>query len=555
MENLWLIGGILLLIILPYFTSSVRQKKKEKSLREKLKKEYGQENPRRWKSGEIETISCYSFFREKQGRIDELTWNDLDMDDVFRQMAFTHSSAGDDLLYNILRHPKTNWEELRNLEERISFFQEEEEKRLGIQLLFHRMGRMDRISLSQYLQYMTELSQGKNTLHYAADILILLFIVLMLYSIRIGLPLFFLTVLWNVYTYFKQKREIEPYLVTFRYILSMLGNCTKVKDILPQEWEAEGECLKKAAQLNRKLSRNSFLLLPTGALGGDGMEIVLDYLRMIFHLDLIKFNSMLRLMQGETDTLWDAYEVMGTMDACVAIGAYREWLPEECRPSFTEKKELKMTGIFHPLVENAVSNSLSMQKSVLLTGSNASGKSTFLKTVALNVLLAQTIHTCTAESFSLPFAALYTAISLKDSLRKKESYYMAEISAVKRILDHSYTGDTVICMIDELLKGTNTTERIAAATAILRQMHRQDVICITATHDIQLCILLKEEYDNYHFEEEVREGENVFSYQLKPSVANSSNAISLLERVGYPSDVVKEARERMKEYERKGRWV
>lgn len=554
MEYSWLIGGVLLFILLPVLTSFYRQKNKEKSLREKLKKEYGQENPRKWRSGEIETISRYSFFREKPGRIDDLTWNDLDMDAVFMQMAFTHSSIGDDLLYDLLRHPGSEEKGLEALEERISFFQKEEEKRVELQLLFHRMGRMERVSLSQYLQYMLTLEQQRNTVHYFALAVIVLSVLLILYSPGIGLPLFFLAVLWNLYTYFRKKREIEPYLVTFRYILGMLGNSVRVKEILPPSWLPEAACLKEAERINRRLSRNAFLLLPMGGLGGGGLEIILDYMRMIFHLDLIKFNSMLRLMQEEADVLWDTYEVLGRLDGCIAIGAYREWLPVRCRPVFTDKKELSMTGIFHPLVEQAVANSLSMKKSIILTGSNASGKSTFLKTVAVNVLLAQTIHTCTAERFILPFAALYTAISLKDSIQKKESYYMAEIAAVKRILDHSRKGERVICMLDEMLKGTNTTERIAAAAAILGQMKRQGVIAVVATHDIQLCALMKDEYENYHFEEEVIGDEIVFSYKLKPSVASSSNAIALLERSGYPADVVREARERMKDFEKKGRW-
>lgn len=553
MDRYWILAGILFLVLIPLITSGIREKRNKKLLREKLKTEYGKENPRKWKSGEIETISRYTFLRPKEGMLDELTWNDLDMDELYMQMAYTRSSPGDDCLYSLLHYPVKSEKQLNELEERIRHFQENEESRLDVQLLFQAMGRMGRVSLSQYLQYMSELKAQKNTVHYLVDLMILLSALLMIRYVSIGLPLLFCFLLYNLYTYFRHKGEIEPYLITFRYILTMLNYSGEIGKNLPLHWE-EKQKLEAARHLNRKLSRNSYFLMSSGRMNADGLEIILDYLRMSLHLDIIKFNSMLYIMQENMEVLWDIYEVLGRLDSSIAIGSYRNWLPVYCKPVFSAQKGLEMTGIYHPLVENAVPNSLDMMKNIVLTGSNASGKSTFLKTAGVNVLLAQTINTCTARTFSLPFCSLYTAISLKDSIRKKESYYMAEIGAIKRILDAAGRGEKVICMVDEMLRGTNTTERIAAATSILREMTRQGVICMVATHDGELTRILEGEYDNYHFQEDFLEDDIVFSYQLKPMAANSSNAIRLLEKRGYPFQIVEEAREMMKEFERKGTW-
>lgn len=100
-----------------------------------------------------------------------------------------------------------------------------------------------------------------------------------------------------------------------------------------------------------------------------------------------------------------------------------------------------------------------MKNSILLTGSNASGKSTFLKTVALNLIIAQTICTCTAQKFESDFYHVMTSMALRDSLDKNESYYIAEIKAMKRIMDVD-RNIKVFCCIDEILRGTNTVERI-----------------------------------------------------------------------------------------------
>ncbi len=196
-----------------------------------------------------------------------------------------------------------------------------------------------------------------------------------------------------------------------------------------------------------------------------------------------------------------------------------------------------------------------MKKSILLTGSNASGKSTFLKTVGINILLAQTIATCTAEEFELPFCRLYTSMSLKDSLVLKESYYMAEIKAVKRILDAAKEEKQVICMIDEVLRGTNTLERIAASTQILKMLASQGVLCMAATHDVELTKTLEKEYENYHFEKSIQQGDVSFSYKLKTGREENSNAIDLLANLGYDDILVEEARKMVRTFLERGEWI
>lgn len=111
-----------------------------------------------------------------------------------------------------------------------------------------------------------------------------------------------------------------------------------------------------------------------------------------------------------------------------------------------------------------------MKQGVLLTGSNASGKSTFLKTVAVNGILAQTIHTCLADRYASCFYQMYTSMALRDDLQSQESYYIVEIKSLKRILDHVGEEVPMICFVDEVLRGTNTVERIAASSQILKSM-------------------------------------------------------------------------------------
>ena len=566
MDDLIILGGVMAIFLGAVYIGLTEGKKRRRALAVSLKENYGKANPRRWKTEDLERISYYTRNRDAQKAdgsagnrgertvIDELTWADLGMDELFCQMAYTGSSVGDDYLYYLLHHPAETGEELTALEEKISYYQEHAEERLRLQILFHEMGRLQNYSLSQYIRFMEEMEPGKNLRHHAANALILLSLVLMIFSTGLGFGLFILCLCYNFLSYFRYKREMEPCLASFRYILALLENARGIVGTLNPVWGKEKERLEEKLAQFKDFRKHSYLLGSGRGAGGQELEIILDYLRMCFHLDIIKFNSMLSQLQQRINSLWELYALLGELDSCIAIGAYRAWLPGWCTPVFTEKREILLKEGYHPLVENPVPNSLIMDKNVLLTGSNASGKSTFLKAMGINILLAQTIHTCMAKALELPFCHLYTAISLKDNVRLKESYYMAEIRAIKRILDSAAESRQIVCMVDEVLRGTNTVERIAASTQILRQMSQEGILCIAATHDGELTRILEKEYQNYHFEEEMIEGDVRFSYQLKPGSASSSNAIRLLEEMGYQKEITEKARAMIEEYRKWGEW-
>jgi len=552
--------GIVLIFFVVFFLiilirGIVENKRKIEKWKKTFKEDFGKSNKRQWKNGEEELISHYGKNRDSENYVDELTWNDLDMDEIFRQMAYTRSSLGDDYLYYLLRNPVKEELTLINREKKISALMNREELRIKLQVLFAQIGRIKEYSFSDYLKFLMQEEPRSNVKHYLADVLILFSILLMTCNIGLGWAVFFGLILYNMVMYFKDKAYLEPYLTSLRYLMKNLEYAKELSVLLSEEWEEEKRKLDTILVSMKKMQRNSYLLMSPGRMAGEGLELLLDYLRMCFHIDIIKFNNMLRHLREYEEDVWKLYEIMGEVDACIAIAEYRAFLPSTTCPVFHEERRILMKNGYHPLIEKAVSNSLEMTKNVLLTGSNASGKSTFLKTMGINVLMAQTIHTCVAESFSLPFCGLYTSMSLKDSLFLKESYYMAEIKAIKRILDAAENGKWIVCMVDEVLKGTNTMERIAASTQILKSMTNKNVICMAATHDVELTKTLEKDYDNYHFEESMSESDVAFSYQLKKGRAESCNAINLLEHLGYERELIQNAREMVKCFKEQGEWI
>lgn len=188
-------------------------------------------------------------------------------------------------------------------------------------------------------------------------------------------------------------------------------------------------------------------------------------------------------------------------------------------------------------------NEVNWTKNTLVTGSNASGKSTYVKSVAISCILSATIHTALATKFQLPFAHILTSMAVEDDIFEGDSYFVAEIKSVKRVLDLAETRVPCLCFIDEILKGTNTIERIAASSSMVHWLADYPSLAFVATHDIELTEILKESCDNVHFQEQVTKEQGVsFDYRLRQGPSTTRNAIQLLQVLNYPQRIVAQAK-------------
>ena len=317
--------------------------------------------------------------------------------------------------------------------------------------------------------------------------------------------------------------------------------------------------LTKARKKFARFKRNSFFFV-TGGSGdaGGGLEkLFIDYLNFTFRIDLLQFSTLIEELSKNMDAFEEMTENLGILESAIAIASFRIQFPEYCRPVLdnTRKAFLHGENLYHPMIEEPVKNSISTDRGVLLTGSNASGKSTFLKTVAVNAVLAQTVYTCMADVYEGNYYQIYTSMALRDDLMSQESYYIVEIKSLKRILDHIEDEVPLLCFVDEVLRGTNTVERIAASSQILKSMARRNVMCFAATHDIELTSILEKDYNNYHFQEEVKDDDILFNYQLYEGRATSRNAIKLLSIIGYAPDIIQKAEHSAGKFIETGEWA
>lgn len=272
------------------------------------------------------------------------------------------------------------------------------------------------------------------------------------------------------------------------------------------------------------------------------LGVLADYLLGATLWHLTAYNKSINMLIQYREEYGNLYEAVGNIDMAISIASFRKSIPFYATPEFADKKEVQAEELYHPLLEDPVCNSISWKKNSIITGSNASGKSTFIKAMAVNTILAQNIHTCMAKSMKMPHADVVTSMAVSDDIMSGDSYFIKEIKYLKRMLAHLNPQKCTICIVDEILRGTNTKERIAASKAILKYLSNENCLAMVASHDQELTGLLSDIYDNYHFSEKIGQQDIEFDYKLYPGPAVSNNAIRLLEYMGFPEKIIEDAK-------------
>jgi DNA mismatch repair ATPase MutS len=285
---------------------------------------------------------------------------------------------------------------------------------------------------------------------------------------------------------------------------------------------------------------------------GEIVAALWEYLNLLFLLDVNALYFAAGELRRHGAALRAVIAAVGDIDAAISVASYRAGCNLWTRPHF---HEIAAPAVFeeirHPLIEDAVPNSIVLgpPHGVLVTGSNMSGKSTFLRTIGVNAVLAQTINTCLAARYEAPIFDVRTCIGKADDFTAGKSYYLVEIEAVLALVRASASSKPHLFLFDELFRGTNAVERIAAGEAVLRELIEDHGRCkphivLAATHDAELGELLQDTYSAYHFTDTIGPNGLVFEYHLQSGPATTRNAIALLELNGAPSNVVHRALER-----------
>lgn len=237
--------------------------------------------------------------------------------------------------------------------------------------------------------------------------------------------------------------------------------------------------------------------------------------------------------------LW--FDALARFDALNSLGGFAFNHPDYIFPEIADtyfKMEGKALG--HPLLnrEVCVRNDIDIRKSpwfLIITGANMAGKSTYLRTVGVNYLLACMGAPACAESLTVYPARMVTSLRTSDSLASNESYFFAELKRLKMIIDRLQKGEKLFIILDEILKGTNSVDKQKGSLALMKQLVAYKACGIIATHDLVLGTLeeeFPEQIKNYRFEADIKDEELSFSYQLREGIAQNMNACFLMNKMG-----------------------
>lgn len=484
---------------------------------------------------------------ESRSMIDSVTWDDLEMDQVFLRINHTQSYAGEQVLYRRLHHVTDDSDEKtrgsQSLQERLEYLEEHARERLEMETKLYAVGKYDGdYYLSTFLMNPDLWKMEGNWLIHLLQLLLVFFLVMSIgFDSATGVVGLLVVIIVNLLVYFRAKQKYEVY-------LESLGSFKKLYDFAEwmkkdsEKWNRFGS--EKTADALKKLKKMSRLLVNfssrrQGAMAGDLTSVFADYLFGITLIDISMFNWMMRKMENKQAEVMELFRFAGEVDSDISVLSYRKSLDVWCIPE-KQERGIRAKGLAHPLLSHPVENDFLLAGRAMITGANASGKSTFMKALAINVILAQTVYTCTAEEFALESMYVMTCMSLRDDVVTGESYYVREAKYLKRMLDAITNDGNLLCVIDEILKGTNTTERIAASKAILSYIAGTDCFALVATHDMELTE--DSSWKKYYFDSRMEEGDIWFDYKIHEGIGGKSNAIALLEVLGYPKEIVRAAK-------------
>lgn len=478
-------------------------------------------------------------------RLSQQTLLDIDFPELFTFIDRTTSRIGQQYLFNLLIHPQNDAIKLPSREPEIQFFLDHVGIREDVQRELLNLASNDVYQLATLFRP-TYLKRPKWLKFTRINILLSMLSLVLSIKFPVMLIVLMFSLAANIIVHYWNKKNIYHYILSFSQLNTTIDVCDRILQMGPRFENTSvrnGVAALRPFQLNLNLLEKS----NEGGLKGD-LSLIFTYfielLKASCLIEVFTLFALIEKLESKKETIECLFTYLGELDTTVSVASLRSGPLVTCIPEFLpQTKNLKAVNIYHPLIDNCTKNDIVVSENgILVTGSNMSGKTTFLRTVIVNSILAQTIHTCFADEFKTPLLKQFSSIRIDDSLLDGKSYYFEEVNLMGGLVKEARSSDQNLFVLDEVFKGTNTIERIAAAKAILSYLNQGNNIVIVSTHDIELASMLDGEYDLYHFTEIIENGALKFDHKLKSGSLKTRNAIRIIELFDYPDEIVEEAK-------------
>lgn len=551
--------SILLILLICYFIYYIYKRKIENIKR--LNSEFGEKPKGYHDEFDMSFLKKYYEIRKsnefEKECVDEITWNDLDMDEVFKRINYSSTTLGEGYLYYKLRQLSDKDNKWKDREKLISSFIENDNLRGKVKLSLLKVGKLNDYRLINFI-YNPSFIKINN--YYIYPLLLsglILSILLILLKGSVGIVLTVTFICINIIVYQRAKILLEENFKVMVYILKNIELCKDLLKIKDKDFNKFNNKIKSILDKFTKI--RSIKKYRIGLLGESefllpDLYLVIEYIKMFFLVDIIAYQNAAKILEKNKEYILLIYDLVGELDFAITIAYYRKSIEEYANPEFVEENIIEIEDIYHPLLDNPIKNSIIIDNNIIFTGSNASGKSTFIKAVALNCIMAQSLNTALCSKYKCRFSKVITSMAIKDNIMEGDSYFIAEVKSLKRLVD-SLNGDSpVLAFIDEILKGTNTIERISASASILKYAKTTNSRILVATHDIELTQMIESGYDNYNFSEIITEDNVIFDYKIKHGPSTTRNAIKLLKVMDFDSNIIDEANDIYESFLKNEKW-
>jgi len=342
----------------------------------------------------------------------------------------------------------------------------------------------------------------------------------------------------SISRYFENATDKITYVFYYLYNLLSASELIANMNLLPDMSACED--LRKHRKSIRKVRK--VLKFMSVSKNHESMLInnAMYLLNFVFLYDLIVYAFSIDLILKEKEVIKSCYFSIGAIDTIISTASYIQRNSKLCNPELNYDHILELEDTYHPLVENCVQNSFSTEgPPALITGSNMAGKTTFIKTIGVNLIFARTLWLCHAVRAQLPVINVFSSIKTEDGLEQGKSFYFSELERLNTFLELTEKGSNCLLLIDEIYRGTNTVERIAGAASVLQELATNSIVFVT-THDIELASYLSSKYEMWHFEE-TGSKTHPFEFKLHSGVCETRNALKLMANMGYPEHITKRA--------------
>jgi DNA mismatch repair ATPase MutS len=494
-----------------------------------------EEHPADW-----ETITSYFYHHyPAEAVIDEQTWQDLELDRVLERMNRTISLPGAQYLYQYLKRKGRGVKEFDRLHQVIACFREDRRLRERLQIallpLRHVGGDLSEVFAGSW----GKVPRYSKYLNIFPWVLALFSCLSVLYSFLWIVLIGLLGLSWLLHL--RLSGSMSQKMPECDQLIRILAVVKKLGAWKGTPIDKELYSCHHYRYLVKKTIKKLFWFYLDPTKFNELAATMLRYLQMYPLLDIIAYHRLIAYAERYALIWKELFDAIGFLDAAIAIAAFTNGLSEYTKVEWVDEQYLCAEGLYHPMLEKAVGNDIKLAKqSLLITGSNMSGKTTFLKTVGINVWLSQTLGLACAKRFVAARFVLFSSIGVEETLRDGKSYYYREIERILSFINAPIHHNPNLFLIDEIYRGTNTAERLAASSAVLEELSRKGLVLVT-THDIELEEKLSQWFMMVHFREEVENGEHFFDYRIHPGPCRTRNAIRLLQLVGYPDNIVDRA--------------